>query len=131
MFATSVAAQSKVGTLADVNGTVQITRAKDGTIDEPVKKGKRIRKGSVYGGDLIETKAGATARILFTDGTKVDVSPGTRLTVDEVDYSALVAAGKKDKPIGRIVKILVGEIISDIVAEAEQTIGKLKGIAGA
>ena len=109
------AAQDRVASLSAVSGEVVITRAEDGSIDMPRQIGPRVRFGSVFAGDVVSTKMGASATMLFGDGTTVELRESTELTVREADFSALMARGDKDKPTGRIVKVLIGEIWSNVV----------------
>lgn len=114
IIAIPAAAQERVGQLSKAVGEVNITSAEDGRVDQARQVGPRVRGGSVFAGDEIGTGASASATLVFSDGTKVDLAASTRITVQEVDLSELVAAGEKDKPIGRVIKILAGDIYSEI-----------------
>jgi len=107
-------AQERVAQLTKVTAEVSITRAEDQRVEQAVQVGSRIRGGSVFGGDLVATGAGASATLVFSDDTRVDLAENTRLAVEEVDLSELVAAGRSDKPIGRRIKLLAGDIYSEI-----------------
>ncbi len=115
LLAVPALGQDRVASLSKVSGSVEITRAKDGAKDEARQVGPRVRGGSVFAGDIVATLAGASATMVFGDGTKVDLSESTSLTVREVDLSAMVIAGQRDKPLGRRIKILAGDVYSEIV----------------
>lgn len=112
-------AEERVAQLSKVTGGVEITRAEGGRVDQALQVGPRVRGGSVFAGDVIATGAGASASLIFSDGTRVDLGENTRLTVKEVDLSPLFAQGESDKPIGRTIKLLAGEIYSEIVKNPE------------
>ena len=57
--------------------------------------------------------------LVFSDGTRVDLKENTRLTIKQVDLSQLFAEGKSDKPIGRTIKLLAGDIFSEIAKNPE------------
>ncbi len=114
VLASPAIGQERVAQLSKAAGGVSITRAADGSVEQARQVGPRVRGGSVFAGDEVATGAGASASMVFSDGTKVDLAEGTTLTVQEVDFSALVAAGERDKPVGRVIKILAGEIYSEI-----------------
>ncbi len=114
LIAFPAAAEERVAQLSKVTGGVEITRAEDGRVDQALQMGPRVRGGSVFAGDVIATGAGAGATLVFGDGTRVDMKGNTRLTVKEVDLSQLFAQGKSDKPIGRTIKLLAGDIYSEI-----------------
>ncbi len=107
--------QDRVAQLSKVSGSVEITRAADGSKDQARQVGPRVRGGSVYAGDIVATLGGAAATVAFSDGSKVDMAENTSLTVREVDLSAMVLAGQRDKPLGRRIKILAGDVYSEIV----------------
>ncbi len=107
-------AQDRVCSLSKASGDVKITRSTDGSVETPTQVGSRVRGGSVFAGDVIATGAGATATVLFGDGTLVDMAESTSISVKETDLSALVAAGQRDRPIGRTIKILAGDIFSEV-----------------
>ena len=115
LIALPSAAAEHIAELSQVTGEVEITRAEDGRVD----RGPQVRDGSVFAGDVIATGAGAGATLVFSDGTRVDLRQGTRLTVEKVDLSELFAAGESDKPIGRTIKLLAGEISSEIAENPE------------
>ncbi len=106
--------QDRVAQLSKASGEVKITRAADGSVEEAKQVGPRVRGGSVFAGDVIATGAGGSTTVAFSDGTLVDLAADTRITVEEKDLSALVAAGKSDRPIGRTIKVLAGDIFSEI-----------------
>ncbi len=107
--------QDRVAQLSKVSGPVEITRAADGAKDQARQVGPRVRGGSVYAGDVVATLAGGTATMAFGDGTRVEMAESTSLTVREVDLSAMVIAGQREKPLGRRIKILAGDVYSEIV----------------
>lgn len=109
----------RIAHLSMVTGEVQITRAEDGRIDGVVQLGPRVRSGSVFEGDVVATGVDAGATLVFSDGTHVELQQDTRLTVEEVDFTQLFAAGERPKPIGRTIKLLAGEIYSEIVHNPE------------
>ncbi len=119
LIAFPAAAGERVAQLSKVTAEVEITRAEDGRVDRAVQVGPRVRGGSVFAGDVIATGANAGATLVFGDGTRVDLEQNTRLTVKEVDLSRLFAEAKSDKPIGRTIKLLAGDIYSEIVENPE------------
>jgi len=115
-FATTTArADERVAQLSKVDGSVQITRAADGTIDQAQQIGPRVRNGSVFPGDVVSTDPGSTATLVFSDGSQIDLKQKTSLSVRETDLAKLVEAGKSQKPIGRTIKVLAGDIWTHVV----------------
>lgn len=114
-----VAAQERVAQLSEVSGAVTITRSADGTVDEARQVGPRVHNGSVFGGDLVATAPGATATLVFTDGSEVKLKESTSLSVREVDFSKLMAAGQADKPLGRVIQVTAGDIWTRVVPNPE------------
>ena len=41
------------------------------------------------------------------------------LTVEEVDFAKLMAEGVQDKPIGRRIRILAGDILANVIPNPE------------
>ncbi len=119
LIALPAIAEERVAQLNKVAGTVEITRAASGQVDQARQMGPRVRGGSVFAGDVIATSAGAAATLVFSDGTLVNLEENTRLTVKTVDLSKLFAEGKTDKPIGRTIKLLAGDIYSEIAKNPE------------
>lgn len=105
--------QDRLAQLSKASGEVKITRA-DGSVEEAKQVGPRVRGGSVFAGDVIATGADGSTTVAFSDGTLVDLAASTSITVEEKDLSALVASGKSDRPIGRTIKVLAGDIFSEI-----------------
>ena len=110
LLAAPAAAQDRVAQLSQAEGTVTITRATDQSVDEARQMGPRVRNGSVFTGDVVATGADGGATMVFTDGSEVKLKPDTRLTVREVDFSQLMAAGEADKPVGRVIQVIAGDI---------------------
>ena len=110
-----LAAQDRAGQLETLEGSVTIIRAKDGSIDAARKVGTRVRNGSVFPNDIVRTSEESTAKLVFSDGSKVEMAPDTQLTVEEVDRSALLAAGKVDKPVGRMIRVLAGDALATVI----------------
>ncbi len=115
LLALPAAGQDRVAQLSKVSGTVEITRAVDGAKDQARQVGPRVRGGSVYAGDIVATLAEAGATVSFNDGTTLEMAENTSLTIREIDLSAMVLAGQRDKPLGRRIKILAGDVYSEIV----------------
>jgi hypothetical protein len=115
LLALPLSAQDRLAQLTKVTGTVKVTRAADGKVEEARQAGPRVLNGSVFGGDVVTTTAGANATLAFSDGTTLALNEGTSLTVQEMDRSKLVGSGGIDKPIGRKIKILAGKIMADVV----------------
>lgn len=113
--ATPVLAQERVAQLSAVSGAVTVTRAQGGAVDEARQVGPRVQNGSVFANDVVATGAGATASLVFTDGSEVKLKESTRLRIREVDFAAQVAAGTIDKPIGRIIQVMAGDIWTHVV----------------
>lgn len=110
----TAAAQERVAQLSKAAGEVSITRAADGSVESARQVGPRVRGGSIFPRDQVATGADASATMVFSDGTRVDLAASTRLTVEEIDLSALVAAGREEQSIGRTIKVLAGDIYSQI-----------------
>ncbi len=115
LLALPAAAQERVAQLSQVTGEVSITRAEDGRVDQALQVGPRVRGGSVYADDVVATGAGASATMVFSDGSRIELSESTRLTVRGIDLSKLVGGSRADRPIGRRIKLLVGAIYTEIV----------------
>ena len=109
------AAQERVAQLTKVDGTVNITRAADGTVVNARQVGPRVRNGSVFAGDVVSTEAAATATLVFSDGSEIRLVEGTALTIQETDVSALVEGSETKQAAGRRIRILAGKIFADIV----------------
>jgi hypothetical protein len=118
MIATPVAAQERVAQLSAASGAVTITRAQGGAVDEARQAGPRVLNGSVFGGDVVATAAAAAATLVFTDGSEVKLEQNTSLSVREVDFKQLMAAGQADKPIGRVIQVMAGSIWTHVVPNA-------------
>ena len=114
-LALPVAAQERVAQLSEVSGAVTVTRSAGGTVDEARQVGPRVHNGSVFGGDVVSTGPGATATLVFTDGSEVKLKESTSLSVREVDFSKLMAAGQADKPLGRVIQVTAGDIWTRVV----------------
>lgn len=114
LLAVSASARERVAQLSKVDGKVQVTRSETQKVDDVVLMGTRVRGGSLYTGDQITTGPEATATVVFSDGTIVDLEADTVVAVLQTDESKLMAAGKVDKPIGRTIQLVAGEIFSDI-----------------
>ena len=110
LVAAPALAQDRVAQLSAADGTVTVTRATDQSMDEVRQMGPRVRNGSVFAGDVVATGADGMATMVFTDGSEVKLEPDTRLSVREIDFSALMAAGEVDKPVGRVIQVLAGDI---------------------
>jgi hypothetical protein len=107
-------AQERSGQLSKVAGGVTITGTDGKTVREAKQVGPRVINGSLFGGEVLSTDDSGAATLLFSDGTSVDLKPKTRLTVQEMDFSALQKAGKKEKPFGRKVRILAGNVFTKV-----------------
>lgn len=73
-------AQSEVGTVAAVQGTLQVQRAatwQNGSVGAPIFVGDRLRTG-----------ANDAAKIVFRDDSVLDVAPQSELTVDRQAFDA-------------------------------------------
>lgn len=114
-LALPAAAQERVAQLSEVSGAVTVTRATDGVVDEARQVGPRVHNGSVFGGDVVATGTGATATLVFTDGSEVKLKESTTLSVREVDFSKLMAEGAADKPLGRVIQVTAGDIWTRVV----------------
>ena len=113
LVSATAAAEDRVAQLSKASGEVTITRAADGKVETARQAGPRVVGGSVFPGDVVHTGAG-TATMLFTDGTQVELKEKTTLTVRE---QTLVAVGgkKPEKPIGRKIKVLAGNIWTNVI----------------
>jgi hypothetical protein len=110
------AAEDRVAQLSKVTGNVTIRR--DGaTVDTARQQGPRVMNGSVFAGNEVGTDSGATATMLFTDGTTIDLKEKTRLTVREVEGTP--EAVKEQKRLGRVLKVLAGDVLAHVVANPE------------
>jgi hypothetical protein len=112
-------AAERVAQLSEVTGTVKITRADGDAVDEARQMGPRVRNGSVFPGDIVATESGAKATMVFTDGSEVKLDELTSLSVREVDFTKLMAAGEADKPIGRVIQVLAGDIWTHVMPNPE------------
>jgi hypothetical protein len=111
--------QDRVAQLSKVDGEVTVKRAGDGHIDAAQQVGPRVRNGSLFPDDVVSTAAGAAATIVFGDGTTIDLKQKTSLSIREVDLSALMAAGQRDKPLGRRIRVLAGDIAANVTKNAQ------------
>jgi len=109
-------AEDRVAQLSSVKGDVTIRRA-SGTVDTARQQGPRVANGSVFAGDEVATAGGATATMLFTDGSTIDLKESTRLTVHEAEGSP--EAVKQHKRLGRTLKVMAGDILAHVVANPE------------
>jgi hypothetical protein len=115
LVAMPAGAQERVAQLTKAAGSVTITRALDGTVDEARQIGPRVRNGSVFAGDVVGTDTGASATVVFSDGSEIRLEESTALTIQETDVSALVASGEREQAVGRRIKVLAGKVFADIV----------------
>ena len=111
------AGEDRVAQLSKVAGNVTIRRAA-GTSDTARQQGPRVMNGSIFAGDEIGTDAGASATMVFTDGSTIDLKEKTRMTVREVDHPA-TAATQQPKRLGRVLKVLAGDVLAHIVPNPE------------
>jgi hypothetical protein len=110
-----VMAQERAAQLTKVDGAVTITRVADGSVDEAKQVGPRVRNGSVFAGDVVKTAGGATATLVFSDGSELKLEEGTGLTIAEVDLSTIAAEDAEGKTTGRRIKVLAGKVWADVV----------------
>ena len=116
-IARTAAAEDRVAQLSKVAGNVTIRRAA-GAIDTAKQQGPRVMNGSVFDGDEIGTDSGASATMLFTDGSTIELKELTRLTVREVER-APGAATQQGKRLGRVLKLLAGDVLTHVVPNPE------------
>ena len=108
-------AQERVAQLTTVSGSVTVTRAADGAVDTAQQVGPRVRNGSVFPGDVVATEAGASAKLVFSDGTELRLEEGTALTIQPLDVSTLLAQGERQQVVGRRIKVLAGKVFAEVV----------------
>ena len=129
-LALPAAAQDRVAQLSKVTGEVSVTRAADGSVEAARQVGPRVRGGSIFPGDEIAAGAEANATLVYTDGSRFNLAAESRVVVEkDVDLSAEFAAGKAETPIGRRIKLLAGEIYSEI-APNPQVVTKIETPSG-
>ena len=51
--------------------------------------------------------------------SQVKLSANTSLSVREVDFTSLMAKGQADKPIGRVIQVVAGDIWTNVVPNPE------------
>ena len=130
LLALPAAAQERVAQLSKVTGEVHVTRAADGRVEAARQVGPRVRGGSIFPGDEISAGAGASATLVYADGSRFDLAANSRVVVEkDVDLSAELKAGKAKTPIGRRIKLLAGEIYSEI-APNPQVVTKIETPSG-
>ncbi len=115
LVAGAASAQERVAQLSKVDGGVTITKAETRESREAKQLGPRVKNGSVFAGEVVATDGTGTATLWFSDGSEINLKPGTKLMIQELNFTALVASGQKDKQAGRKIKILAGNIFSHIV----------------
>jgi hypothetical protein len=115
--AAGASGEDRIAQLSKVGGNVTIRRAA-GAIETAKQQGPRVVNGSIFAGDEIGTDSGASATMLFTDGSTVDLKEKTRLTLREVDHSATVSA-QQPKRFGRVLKVLAGDVLTHVVPNPE------------
>ncbi len=118
VVALPLVAADRVAQISEAAGTVAVTRAADQSTDVVDQVGPRVRNGSVFPGDVVATGPESSATIVFSDGTTLKLAHDTSLTVKEVDFSSLMAAGQVDKPVGRVIQVLAGDVWSHVVPNA-------------
>lgn len=91
----SLEAWSAVATVANLSGTLSV-RKPDGTIKI------LSQKSEVDAGDVLTTEKDSYARIKFSDGGEVTISPSSRLKVDNYGFDA--EAPEKDNFVFSLVK---------------------------
>jgi hypothetical protein len=115
-IAAVAAGEDRVAQLSKVDGKVTIRRD-DGTVETARQQGPRVMNGSVFAGNEVATDSGAAATMLFTDGSTIDLKENTRLNVREVEGSP--EAVKQQKRLGRVLKVLAGDVLAHVVANPE------------
>ncbi len=110
-------AQERVAQLTKVSGSVEIERATSGAVDVARQLGPRIRNGSVYANDVVNTGPSASAKIVFSDGSEVELQEKTSLSIREGTTPTAGAAGSDTA--GRIIKVLAGKVLADIVPDGK------------
>jgi len=111
----SAYSQERVAQLSKVDGGVTITKAESPDVREAKQVGPRVKNGSVYAGEVVATDKSGTATLWFSDGSEVQLKPGTKLSIQELDFASLVKSGQKDKPAGRKIKVLAGNIWTHVI----------------
>ena len=130
LLALPAAAQERVAQLSQVTGEVTVTRAADGRVEAARQVGPRVRGGSIFPADEIAAGAGASATLVYTDGSRFQLAANSRVVVEkEVDLAAELRAGKAEAPIGRRIRLLAGEIYSEI-APNPQVVTKIETPSG-
>ncbi|MCP3962140.1 MAG: FecR domain-containing protein [bacterium] len=111
-------AQERVAQLTRVDGDVRVIRPNGETL-EARQVGPRVRNGSLFGGDAVRTGAEAAATLIFSDGSQLKLRAETDREMREIDLSLLVDSGRHERPLGRRIKVLAGEVWSQTVASNE------------
>lgn len=118
-MAAAATAQEKVATISTVKGEVKVTRAGDGRVDLAEQRGPRVTNSSVFPGDIVATGAGSSSTVVFSDGSTLELKESSKLTVQEIDLKALQSAGRAQKPIGRRIRVLAGDVVANVIPNAQ------------
>jgi len=98
--------QEAVAKIGDFSGQVQIQHGDKVIV--PTKAGPIVRNGTIYNNDTVRTAKGQ-ARVVFDDGTYVDMDEGTAL---QITVSRMAPTAEAEGKLERRIKVVLGRIYS-------------------
>lgn len=105
------AEQNKIADIKSFTGGVSVAGV-DGQSRQPAKVGRRFRNTSLFDEDRVETQPGAECEVLFPDDSTVTLKENSQI---QILQKQLPSANPDGKTIGRRIRLLVGEMVTDVV----------------
>ena len=101
----------KIADIKDFSGDVNVVNAK-GETRQPKKVGRRLRNASLFDEDKLATADGAECEVLFPDDSTLTLKPKSEIQILE---KSLPKATPDGKTIGRRIRLLVGDMVTQVV----------------
>lgn len=101
----------KVADIKNFSGDVNVVNAK-GEARRPKKVGRRLRDVSLFDEDRIATADGAECEVLFPDDSTLTLKAKSEIQILE---KSLPKATPDGKTIGRRIRLLVGDMVTQVV----------------
>lgn len=105
----------KIAEIQSVTGQVEIVNPK-GEVRKPARFGTRLKNAEIRDEDKVKTGAGAQAVIVFPDASKFTLKEKSEM---QVLQKLLPKASAEGQTVGRRLKVLFGELISEIAPNRE------------
>lgn len=101
----------KIADIKSFDGTVTVSGERSGT-RSPTKVGRRFRNVSLFDEDRVETAPEALCEVLFPDDSTVTLKAGSAIQILQKELPTATPDGKT---IGRRIRLLVGDMVTQVV----------------